>query len=247
MRQALERARAVGTEAAEEEAGETALQEAPPGRGLPISPPHSRKRSGRHSDTDRGRDPDSAGGRHRKARTERESRIPRNGTKRPATTNGTSARTARSLAKTANVTPERPETTPTGRSTPKRKTAGRRSRPGGGGEAASTVPGTEAAGAGVPEDETEDLAFGLDLEEDARQEGGSGEAARYGGDLPDPKERPRFGRRVEVGDLDDLDLGQGPGRHRGAISPADLPADPGDDARPGSGGALLLRPAGGGR
>ena len=110
------------------------------------------------------------------------------------------------------------------------------------GEAASTVPGTEAAGAGVPEDETEDLAFGLDLEEDARQEGGSGEAARYGGDLPDPEERPRFGRRVEVGDLDDLDLGQGPGRHRGAISPADLPADPGDDARPGSGGTSFSGP-----
>ena len=106
--------------------------------------------------------------------------------------------------------------------------------------AAAPVPAVETAAA--PEDEADDLPFGLDLGEgEERGESAPGGRFRDGPeDLPEPEADPGLDRHVEVGELDDLDLGADPGRD----SFPDLPHDPGGEDSGRAGDASSSDPPG---
>ena len=96
--------------------------------------------------------------------------------------------------------------------------------------AESSAPLAGAGADGAPEDEAVDLPFGLDLEgrvleeEDGRWEAPSEEGSRGRQDTQEPA---GFGRHVEVGELDDLDIEGDSERDRSAGS--DLPLDVGGE------------------
>ena len=81
----------------------------------------------------------------------------------------------------------------------------------GAGTAAAEAAPVDGAAPSFPEHEDVDLPFGLDLDEgEEHGETAPAGAFRGGPELPDPEADPGSDRHVEVGELDDLDLGTDP-------------------------------------